>query len=298
MARKGISSCPQRRLGAHISIAGGLHRAFERATQAGCDTLQLFVKNQRQWHAPQPDKNDVRTWQEARASAGIEPIFAHSSYLINLASPDEVLWNKSIDAFEDELVRCEELDIPYLVTHPGSHNGDSEAKGIKRVIRALNVIHRRTKDFAVRTLIETTAGQGTNLGYRFEQLAQIIHGVFNSERMGVCFDTCHAFAAGYDLTSDEGYHRTFDQIKETVALQSIQCFHLNDSYKPFGSRVDRHAGIGMGEMGAEPFRRLVNDKRFFHVPMIIETPKGQDEQGRDLDQINLAALRRLINMSP
>jgi deoxyribonuclease-4 len=284
-----------RRFGAQMSIAGGLHQAFRRAAEAGCDCLQVFVKNQRQWHAPQLTEDEIRQWAEARDRTRIGPIVAHDNYLINLASPDDFLWNKSIGALEDELRRCELLGMPYLVMHPGCYTDGGERKGIRRIIRALNVIHRRTGNLSVTTLLETTAGQGTSIGYRFEHLAHIIEGVFRSERMGVCFDTCHVFAAGYDLSSDRAYARTIKELDETVGLNRVYCFHLNDSLKPLGSRVDRHAAIGAGQIGLEPFRRLVSDKRFFGIPMIIETPKGTDDQGRDLDQVNLSTLRHLVN---
>ena len=277
-----------------MSIAGGLHKAFERAVETGCDCLQVFVKNQRQWQAAPLTDEDVRTWQRAGEETGIGPVVAHDSYLINLASQDDDLWNRSVDAFVEELERCERLGIGWLVAHPGSHTGAGEARGIRRIARALNAIHRRTKGFKVRTALETTAGQGTGLGYRFEQLGEIIGRTGDSDRLGVCFDTCHVFAAGYDLVTADGYETTIAALDQHVGVSRLACFHLNDSKKPAGSRVDRHEHVGKGEMGRQPFRHLVNDARFFGIPMILETPKGEDDRGRDLDRVNLAGLRRLV----
>jgi len=289
-----LYSPAQRRFGAHMSIAGGLHKAFTRAIDTGCDCLQIFVKNQRQWRAAPLTDEAIRAWRQARRGAAIEPVLAHDSYLINLASPDHDLFNRSIDAFVDELHRCEQLGILGLVTHPGSHSGSGQTPGIRRIARALNTIHRRTRGFKARTILETTAGQGTGVGHRFEQLARIIGATREPERVAVCVDTCHIFAAGYDLTTDAGYAETIAQLDQQLGLARVLCFHMNDSKKPMSSGVDRHEHIGKGKMGPGPFRRLINDQRFFSTPMILETPKGRDNRGRDLDRVNLAALRRLI----
>jgi deoxyribonuclease-4 len=214
--------------------------------------------------------------------------------LINLASPEDEPWNKSIDSFVDELERCEALGIGRLVAHPGAHMGTGESRGIRRIARALNTIHRRTRGFTVRTLLETTAGQGTSIGHRFDHLTAIIERVKAPERIGVCVDSCHAFAAGYDLATDDGYAVAITELDEQVGLDHVACVHLNDSKKPIGSRVDRHEHIGKGELGRAAFRHLVNDPRLRDVPMILETPKGQDDRGRDLDRVNLAALRRMV----
>lgn len=277
-----------------MSIAGGLHRAVERAVEAGCDTLQVFVRNQRQWAAPPLQEADVRAWRQALDATRLDPVIAHDSYLINLAAPDERIRHRSVDAFVDELERCERLGIAGLVTHPGSHNGTGEKAGIGRIVRSLNTIHRRTRGFRTTTLLETTAGQGTNIGHRFEHLAAILARVAEPERIAVCLDTCHVFAAGYDLVSETGYAATIDALEHHIGLGRIRCFHVNDSKKPLGSRVDRHAHIGQGAMGRDAFRHLVTDPRFFGVPMILETPKGEDARGRDLDRVNLSTLRRLV----
>ncbi len=277
-----------------MSIAGGLHNAFAEARRVGCDCMQVFVKNQRQWRAKPLADEDVRLWNEAAGRSGVAPVVAHDTYLINLASPDDALWNRSIEAFVDELTRCERLGIPHLVTHPGSHVGAGEAYGLRRVARALNEIHRRTRGFRVRVLLETTAGQGTSLGHRFEHLAAILARVREDERAGVCVDTCHVFAAGYDLISPEGYAATMAELDRAVGLSLVRCFHVNDSQRGRGSRVDRHEHIGKGRLGRAAFRHLVNDPRFGGLPMILETPKGKDARGRDLDRANLATLRRLL----
>ena len=276
-----------------MSIAGGLHCAFERAVETGCDCFQVFVKNQRQWTAPPISDDQIRAWQEMRRKTGLDTIIAHDTYLINLASPDAGNLKKSTDAFTDELERCEALDIPGLVAHPGSHLGEGEEKGLKRIAKALNAIHRRTKGYAVRTLLEITAGQGTNLGYRFEHLATIIDRVAEPERLAVCFDTCHAFAAGYNLDTD--YDAIMGEFDETIGVERIACFHMNDSKTPLGSRVDRHEHIGQGHVHRNAFRKIINDPRFGGIPMILETPKGEDERGRDWDRLCLAKLRRMID---
>jgi len=284
----------QRRFGAHVSTAGGLHTAFERATAAGCDVIQVFVKNQRQWRARPLGSEEIEAWRRARDQAGIRTVIAHGAYLVNLAAAGETVWKQSVAAFLDELIRCEQLDIAGLITHPGCHMGTGEEAGIRRIARALDYIHARTEGFRARTLLEITAGQGTSIGHRFEQIAAIIGLVRHPERVGVCFDTCHAFAAGYELRSPGGYARTIEEFRRTIGLDRLACFHMNDSLKPLGSRVDRHTAVGKGCLGTAGFGHLINDRRFLRLPMLIETPKGIDERGRDLDRVNLAALRRLI----
>lgn len=284
---------PMRRFGAHMSIAGGLHLAFEAARKVGCDCMQVFVKNQRQWAAPPLTDEAIRLWRRAVRVSGIRPVIAHGSYLINLASPDATLWNRSIDAFVDELERCEALAIRGLVLHPGSHTGTGEAGGLRRVAQALNSVHRRTRGLRVRTLLETTAGQGTCLGHRFEHLAAIRGRVREPERIAVCLDTCHMFAAGYELTHPDRYAETIAALDRTVGITRVRCIHMNDSLCGGGAHVDRHAHIGKGRLGRRAFANLVRDPRFRNVPMILETPKGTDTRGRDLDCVNLATLRRL-----
>jgi deoxyribonuclease-4 len=280
-------------LGAHMSIAGGYYKAVEAADRAGCDCVQLFTKNNNQWRAKELTDEDVARFRAALDELAIAHPIAHDSYLINLASPDKSLWKKSVDAFVIELRRAERLGIPYVVAHPGAYTTSSEAAGIAAIARALDEVHRQTRGIRAQCLLETTAGQGSNLGWRFEHLAAIVDAVKDSERLGVCFDTCHVFAAGYAMGTEQEYRATIRSLDKTVGLKLVRAFHLNDSLKPLGSRVDRHAHIGRGEMGKEPFRFLLNDRRFRKVPMYLETPKGE-ERGKDLDAINLRTLRRLI----
>ena len=280
-------------LGAHESIAGGYYKAVEIARRVGCDCVQIFTKNNNQWRAKELTDEDVTRFRAALADCKITHPLAHDSYLINLASPDKALWKKSVDAFVVELLRADRLGIPYVVTHPGAHTTSSEAAGIKNVARALNEVHHQTRGIAAKCLLENTAGQGSCLGHRFEQLAAMIDGLKDPDRVGVCIDTCHTFAAGYPMGSEKEYKATITALDKTVGLKLVRAFHLNDSVKPLGSRVDRHAGIGRGAMGKEPFRLLVNDRRFKKIPMYLETPKGE-EKGKDLDTINLTVLRKLI----
>ncbi len=279
-------------LGAHMSIAGGFHKAVERARHAGCDCLQIFTRNNAQWRAVPIPPPDAERFRQAVCQAGIKASLAHDSYLINLASPDSGLWQKSLDAFVLELQRAESLGIPYVVTHPGSATGDSELAALRRVARALDEAHSRTRELHVRCLLENTAGQGTSLGWKFEHLATILEQVQEPDRLGVCFDTCHAFAAGYPLASASQYRQTMRTVAATVGLERICAFHLNDSRRELGARVDRHAHIGRGEIGLDGFRRIVNDPAFSEIPMYLETPKG-NEDGVDLDVVNLATLRGL-----
>jgi len=276
-----------------MSIAGGLHRAFDHARRAGCDCLQVFVKNQRQWRARPLEAEQVRLWKEAAERSGIAPVVAHATYLINLAAPDGAVWEKSVGALADELRRCHELGIVGLVVHPGSHGGQGDRAGIRRIARALDRVGSRTGPVGTRVLLETTAGQGTSLGWRFEQIAEIIERTCFPERLGVCVDTCHLFAAGYDLRTQAAYEDTLAEFDRIVGLGRLACCHVNDSVRELGSRVDRHAGLGRGMLGRSAFRWLVGDERLAAVPKILETPKGLDERGRDLDRVNLAALRRL-----
>ena len=281
-------------LGAHESIAGGYYKAAEIARRVGCDCVQIFTKNNNQWRAKELTDDDVDRFQTALADLKITHPLAHDSYLINLASPDKALWKKSVDAFIIELLRADRLGIPYVVTHPGAYTTSSESAGIKAIVRALNEVHRQTRGIQSKCLLENTAGQGSCLGCRFEQLAAMLDGVKDPDRLGgVCIDTCHTFAAGYPLSTKKEYQATMRQLDKTVGLQQVRAFHLNDSAKPLGSRVDRHARIGRGQLGKEPFRHLLNDPRFQHVPMYLETPKGE-EKGKNLDTINLKALRGLV----
>lgn len=275
-----------------MSIAGGHDRAVRAASLVGFQTVQLFVKNNNQWKAAPLTEARRQAFQEALQEAGIVDPVAHDSYLINLASPDDALWNQSIDAMTVEVERCGALGISDLVAHPGAHTGSGEEAGLQRVARALDEVHRRTRGLGVRIDLETTAGQGTCLGHRFSHLAQIIANVAEPERLGVCVDTCHIFAAGYSLQTAEEYDETIQELDETVGIDRVRVWHLNDSLRERGSRIDRHAGIGKGFLGLEPFRHVVNDPRFQNLPMILETPKGE-EDGEDLDVVNFRILRSL-----
>jgi deoxyribonuclease IV len=280
------------KLGAHMSITGGCENAVWAASKIGFQTVQLFSKNNNQWKAPPLSESHVAAFRAALDATGIIDPVVHNSYLINLASADDVLWNRSIDAMTIEVERCEALGIADLVAHPGAHTGSGEEAGLARVSQALDEVHRRTRGVSVRIDLETTAGQGTCLGHRFEHLATIIDAVSEPERLGVCADTCHLFAAGYSFATPAEYDGVMDELDRTVGFGRVRVWHLNDSLKAQGSRVDRHAGIGRGFLGLEPFRNLLNDSRFQAIPMILETPKGT-EDGEDLDALNLRALRQL-----
>ncbi len=279
--------------GAHMSIAGGCHNAVAAARAHDCQALQLFTKNSNQWSARDLTDDDVSAFRKALRGSGVRRTAAHDSYLINLASPDEVLYRRSIDAFTDEVRRAERLGLHYLVTHPGAHLDSGEETGLAKVAAALDEVHGRCKGFKVKVLLETTAGQGSSLGHRFEHLARILALVADPGRLGVCLDTCHVFAAGYALTPEAEYRATLREFDRLIGLRRLLVFHMNDSLKPFGSRVDRHAAIGQGHLGLEPFRLLVNDPRFRSRPMILETPK-EDDDGNPLDAVNLATLRGLV----
>lgn len=279
--------------GAHTSIAGGLQNAVAAAVALRCDTVQLFTKNASQWRGKLLTEEDIRTFRTAFSASKLRFPTAHDSYLINLATPDDALYRKSIDALTEEVERAEALGLSYLVMHPGAYMGTSEAAGIARVVTALNEVHKRCSGYRVVILLENTAGQGTSLGHRFEHLAAIRKRARDAARLGVCFDTCHAFAAGYPIETVDGYTSTIQEFDSVVGLKHLILFHLNDSKKPLGSRVDRHEGLGRGEIGQESFRRLVNDPRFRDHPMIIETPK-EDDSGREMDPVNLRILRKLL----
>jgi deoxyribonuclease-4 len=279
------------KFGAHMSISGGLYKAFGHGERAGCDTIQIFSKNQQQWRAKPLSTDEIDRFRAEQQRTGMGPVIVHDSYLINLASPNDELWEKSIAAFGDELERCHALGIPYIVTHPGAHTGSGEDVGLVRESHALNRLFRDGVGGETIVLLETTAGQGSTLGYRFEHLARLIELCEYPDRLAVCVDTCHILAAGYDIRTPEAYAATFAEFDRIVGLDRIKCFHVNDSQKGLGSKVDRHAHIGEGEVGLEGFRSLVNDPRFRDVPMILETPKN-DDLAEDIT--NLATLRGLI----
>ncbi|MGB9737234.1 MAG: deoxyribonuclease IV [Chloroflexus aggregans] len=282
------------RFGAHMSISGGVSKSFARGESVGLDAMQIFAKNERQWVAKPISAEEVAAFQAEQQRTGIHPVIVHDSYLINLAAPADDLREKSIAAFADELERCAQLKIPYLVTHPGAHTGIGEEAGLVRVADAISRLLVEGVGGPTMILLETTAGQGTALGYRFEHLARLFELIPYHDRLGVCVDTCHIFAAGYDIRDPDTYAATFAELDRLVGLERVKCFHLNDSQKDLGSRVDRHAHIGQGCIGTEAFRLLVNDPRFAHLPMIIETPKGEDMAE---DRMNLALLRSLVQMT-
>lgn len=279
--------------GAHMSIAGGYEKALLAARKYRCDTVQLFTKNNNQWHARELSDDEVARFRQVLQETRLRAPMAHDGYLINLASPQETLYRKSVEAFVVEVQRAERLGLHYLVMHPGAHLESGEEAGLARVAQALDEVHRRCRGYRLQVLLETTAGQGTTLGYRFEHLAGILERVADPDRLGVCLDTCHVFAAGYPLAPASEYRRTFRHFDQVVGLKKLKAFHVNDSLRPLGSRVDRHAHIGQGQIGLEAFRLLVNDPRFRNKPMVLETPK-ESPDGRDMDAVNLRTLRRLV----
>jgi deoxyribonuclease-4 len=279
--------------GAHMSIAGGCHNALVAARDHDCASVQLFTKNANQWNAKDLTDDEVRLFRKTLRQTRLRFPTAHDSYLINLASPDDALYRRSLEAFIVEMQRAERLGLCYLVTHPGTCLDSGEEAGLARVARALDEAHRRCPGFRLQVLLETTAGQGTTLGHRFEHLARILSLVEQPNRLGVCLDTCHVFAAGYDLAPERAYRATMREFDRLIGLKRLRVFHLNDSLKPHGSRVDRHAHIGRGCLGLEPFRLLVNDRRFRNRPMLLETPK-EGPDGEDMDALNLATLRSLL----
>jgi deoxyribonuclease-4 len=280
-----------------MSVSGGLHRAVDRAELVGATALQLFVKSSRQWSASRPTPEEVRLFRRRLEKSGLRRYtLAHASYLINLASPDAAVRERSVAALVDELGRCAELRVPYLVVHPGSHVGAGEEAGLRRVVRALDRLFAAPDRChgGVMLLLETTAGQGSNLGHRFEQLAWILERARRSSRLGVCFDTCHALAAGYEFDKRQTFNRTFGEFDRLIGLDRLKAFHLNDSKHDAGSRRDRHEHIGSGRVGLESFRLILNDRRIRDLPMVLETPKGEDLAE---DRGNLATLRSLIPRS-
>ncbi|GFO70087.1 putative endonuclease 4 [Geomonas limicola] len=278
-------------LGAHVSIAGGIYNAPERGVAATCNAIQLFTQNANQWRGKMVSDADAKLFQDKLAATGITEVVSHDIYLINLAAAPGETRDKSLIAFREEMERCARLGIRKIVMHPGSHNGDGEAVGIRRICEAFDDLFPQVPQFTGKVLLENTAGQGTNLGYRFEHLKAIIEGTSFKDHFGVCIDTCHAFAAGYPISERDGYLRSFDELDQAVGLENVQAFHLNDSKKGLGCKVDRHEHIGSGALGLETFRLLMNDERFVSVPKFLETPKGDDDE---MDRVNLKLLRSLI----
>ncbi|MHB8121591.1 MAG: deoxyribonuclease IV [Desulfuromonadaceae bacterium] len=281
-------------LGAHMSISGGLHLAVGRAVAAGCSVLQIFTRNSNQWKGKPVSEADAALFRSTFAASGLREVVSHDIYLINLAAPPGETRDKSLVAFRDELETCHRLGINKVVMHPGSHLTESPQTGLARVIEAFDALFSEVPQFEGKVLIETTAGQGSNLGRTFEELGTIITGSRFPEKFGVCFDTCHTFAAGYDTASEEGYRDTMEQFDRIIGLERLECFHFNDSKKGLGSRVDRHEHIGQGTLGLNPFRFILNDPRFAAVPKILETPKGDNDE---MDGVNLGILRGLVRQA-
>ena len=278
-------------LGAHMSIAGGVGNALLRGKTVDCGAIQIFTKSSRQWASVPYTKEEIQAFTHNQKETGIQKVIAHDSYLLNLGSPDEGLRKKSILAFIDEVERCEMLAVPNLVAHPGAHLGAGEAEGIKTIAASLDEVHAACPGYKVSVTLEITAGQGSCLGYRFDQIARMMDATKESDRLRVCFDTQHAFASGYDIRTKEGYERTFTEFDETIGINRLAAFHLNDSKKELNARVDRHEHIGKGHIGVSGFRFLLNDRRFWGIPMCLETPKGPDLKE---DKENLTLLRSLI----
>lgn len=277
------------RFGAHMSIAGGVDNAPLRGRETGCDTIQIFTKNNNQWKAKKLSKEEIQRFKKNQKETNISPVVAHTAYLINIASADERIYQKSLDALYIEMERTEALGLPYLVLHPGAHLGKGEKNGLDRIIQSLDFLHKKAKKFKMKILLETTAGQGTSLGYCFEHFAYILEGVKDKNRLGMCLDTSHVFAAGYNIKTKKGYGETMRIFDSLIGTKKIKAFHVNDSKKPLGSRVDRHEHIGRGFIGKNGFKHLLRDERFSSLPMILETPK--DFEGADIK--NLRTLRRI-----
>jgi deoxyribonuclease-4 len=289
--RFSFPNAPGDLIGAHLSTQGGLPNIFARAAAIDASAVALFAKNGSQWKGKELTDEDCATFAAQRT---VQPLLTHASYLINLATTNPDFHRKSIAALTDELDRAERLGIHAVVLHPGSHLGAGSDAAIDQIARSLDAVHAAIPHHRVVTLLETGAGQGTCVGCTFEELGQMIARVDDKRRLGICFDTCHVFAAGYDLRTRDGYERTIDEMDRYVGLDNVGAFHLNDSKKPLGSRVDRHQNIGEGEMGLEPFRFLLNDARFKRIPKVLETPKTIETE---TDLKNMRTLRSLLTES-
>ncbi len=281
-------------LGAHMSISGGLYRAPLKGEEVGCQAIQIFTRNRNRWESKELSTGEIDLFHKACEETSIAVVAAHSSYLINLASTRSHVFEKSVHALFQELERVERLEIPYLVMHPGAHVGGGEKKGLEQIAGALNGVLEQTSDYRVKILLETTAGQGTSLGYRLEHLAEILEMAEFQDRLGICLDTCHAFAAGYDFRTVKAYSQFLREFDRILGLARLRLFHINDSKNGLGSRVDRHEHLGAGCIGLKAFSFFLNDPKLAHLPFLIETPKGKNKRGQDWDSVNLNLLKSLI----
>jgi len=275
-----------------MSIGGGVHTAIERGRSINCTAIQMFVKNNMQWFARRLEREEIRAFLEHRQRRELLSIFAHANYLINLAATNPQFHTNSIRALSEELTRADQLELPLLVLHPGAHLGAGKEAGLEKIVESINRVFRKIPKVKTRIALETTAGQGSSLGHRFEQLAYIIDNVREPERLCVCLDTAHIFAAGYDIGSAAGVKKTLREFDRVIGLDRLVAIHMNDSKTPRGSRVDRHQHIGQGQIGLDAFRFIMRDQRFRQVPKVLETPKGK--QLRE-DVENLKTLRRLAD---
>ncbi|MCL4511678.1 MAG: deoxyribonuclease IV [Bacteroidetes bacterium] len=279
-------------LGAHMSVAGGLYTAFERAERVGCTAIQIFTKNSNQWNDPVISTEDIAKYREGRNKSKVQIVVSHDSYLINLCGANDKLLEKSREAFVKEIKRCDALEIRHLIFHPGAHTILGRKESLRLVADSLNYAHKATEGDDIISVIETTAGQGTTVGSSFEEIAEIISGVKDKKRVGVCIDTCHIFAAGYDIRTSNDYEKTMSDFDKIIGFEKLHAVHLNDAKKPLNSHVDRHEHIGKGEIGKGAFGFIMNDDRFSKIPKILETPKG--ENGYEMDIVNLRTLRELV----
>jgi deoxyribonuclease-4 len=286
-------------LGAHMSIAGEIDLAIKRGESIGCSAIQIFTKSNRQWHAKDLTNEEATAFKTAWKNSSIQSIIAHAAYLINIGSPNKDIAKKSTLALELELIRCAALDIPYLVLHPGSHGNTDEESCLAQVTHIIDKLLETTPNCSI--LLETTAGQGSNIGYTFEHLAQIIKHSEHKKHIGICFDTCHAFAAGYDFTTEKTYNLMWEQFDKIIGINKLKALHINDSQQTLGSRVDRHIGIGKGKIGLKAFELLFNDPRFFDIPKILETPKTDLTDDKKNMEILISLLtnktRELLNFT-
>jgi deoxyribonuclease IV len=291
---RGSGESVQRIIGAHFSIAKGLHEALFTAKSYGCNAMQMFTKNATTWKERVVTEKEIELFEQAKRETGIDAIAAHSSYLINIASPDEKKHEMSVHALKQELIRSSALRIPYCILHPGAHMDDGMDAGIQKIADSINDIFEQITGDNTRLLLETTAGMGSSIGHTFEQLARIIEKIKRRNRIGVCLDTCHIFAAGYDIRTEAAYHQTIDTFASVLGLDALYAIHFNDSKKDINSRVDRHEHLGKGFIGLPAFEFFLNDSRFFHIPKILETPKGNEKE--DWDERNLEVIRNLVHV--